>query len=73
MTLQFNKRQNVNLSKLKAFADDKNKRDSMTETCCRKGRKLWGKEKMQLTNSFYFSHHVFKSFSLGSLKIRIVW
>ena len=35
----------VNLSKLKAFADDKNKRDSVTKTCCLKGRKLCGKRR----------------------------
>ena len=43
----------VDLSKLRAFADNKNNRDSLTEICCRKGRKLCGKRKKNAVNKHF--------------------
>ena len=74
----------VDMSKLKAFADDKLDVTEEIENCPEKGRKQCGKkEKMLVSSIFSFSHNVFKrppfpqcfqkAPFLGPLKVGNVW
>ena len=51
----------LDLSELKAFADERINVVKKIKICLRKGRKTWWKkEKMLVTSIFSFSHNVFK-------------
>ena len=61
-------------SKLKAFADDKLKLFKMANIVLDKVEKIAGKEENAGHQHFLFFPQFFqKPFSLGSLKVRIVW
>ena len=65
----------LDCSKLKVFADEKNKSDTKIESLFWEEKKtLWEKEKMLVTSIFSFSHNVFGcSFFSRWVKLGTVW
>ena len=58
----------VKLSKLEAFVDDKNKHDSLTETCCRKVENSVGKGENAVNRHFLLFPSCFKVFFVRVVK-----
>ena len=56
-----------NMTKLKAFADDKLIATKMTISLLIELKTLWEKRKMLVTNIFFFSHSVFQNLLLQGL------
>ena len=52
-----NRRQNLRLTQIEAFADDKS---NVTQVVFDRSETLWEKKKMLDTSIFFFSHNVFK-------------
>ena len=64
----------LDVTKLKAFADDKIKVAQMTISVFDKVKTLWEKEKMLVTRIFSFSYNVLKRLLVSRLlKVGIVW
>ena len=58
--LPITRRQILDSSKLKEFADDNFKFDEDLQKVIQTGRKHWEKEKLFVTSNFSFSHSIFK-------------
>ena len=69
--LPFPKRQILDFSKFKEFADNSLKCDEIAETSPNEEKTLWEKRKLLVTSNFSFSHSVFQRLILQTRKIRV--